>query len=791
MKHSVEKQIGDGVLSFETGLLAKQAACTILVRYNDTIVLNSLTSGAARPGQDFFPLTCDYRERSAAAGKFPGGFIKREGRPSTKEILTARLMDRPIRPMFAEGFIDEVQIQSFVLSSDKQTDADVLAMNGAAAASFVSSLPFKEPVASVRVGRINGHFVPFPSSDQLEESDLDLIVSGTESAVTMIEGFAREMPENEMLEAIAYSHTVIREICGMMREISAKVGNVKMEFQSPDHSELFNRLSNRWYEELRQVQQISGKLERGEASKAIQERAMNELIPDPSAEGAIDVNVFKSVWHQLEEKVIRKLILEGKRADGRDSKTLRPIECLVDILPRVHGSALFQRGETQALVTVTLGTQRDEQKVDGLQDEYSKRFMLDYNFPSFSVGECRPIRGPGRREIGHGALAERSVKAVMPSQEDFPYTVRVISDILESNGSSSMASVCGATLGLMAAGVPINNPVAGISVGLVQESDSDWVLLTDILGSEDHYGDMDFKIAGTQNGITGIQLDLKIRGISNEIIAAVLSQSREARIEILRKMLASIQRPRAELSPYAPKLVTTQISPDKIGLLIGPGGKTIRSIQETTGTVIEVQEDGTVTIAGNDSERVKQALSSVESLTASVQIGKIYDGIVRSIKDFGAFVEILPGRDGLVHISELSSGYINNVTEICQIGDAMKVLVIEIDDQDRVKLSRRQALVELGLEDEFAGAEAADDGDFDDDDDFDDAAPSESRAPKRHHHSTSQRDSGQRSGNRGGGGRGNRNNGGGRSGGRGGNRGGGGRSGGGQGGGQGGGRRYN
>lgn len=437
-----------------------------------------------------------------------------------------------------------------------------------------------------------------------------------------------------------------------------------------------------------------GKQARADAVAELKARVWADLIPDPAAEGAVNPNNLQTAWHSLEEKAIRDLILSGTRADGRDSKTLRPIECAVDVLPRVHGSAVFQRGETQSLITITLGTGRDEQRVDGLIDEYSKKFMLDYNFPSFSVGEVRPIRGPGRREIGHGALAERSVKPVLPDPEDFPYTVRVISDILESNGSSSMASVCGATLGLMAAGVPITNPVAGISVGLVKE-DTGWTLLTDIIGDEDHFGDMDFKIAGTQNGITGIQLDLKINGISDEIIKATLAQSREARIEILKKMLSTISRPKADISPWAPRLLRTHIPPDKIGALIGPGGKTIRAIQEQTGAVLEVEDDGTVTIASSDAEGAKAALARVEAMTATVQVGRIYHGRVTSVKDFGAFVEIIPGKDGLCHISELADDYVSSVGDVCSVGDEMVVKVIAIDEQDRVKLSRKQAMREM------------------------------------------------------------------------------------------------
>ena len=702
MKIRVEKKIGDSVFSMETGVLAKQSAACVIVQYNDTVVLNAVTTGSPRPGIDFFPLTCDYRERTCAAGKFPGGFIKREGRPSTKETLTSRLIDRPIRPMFAEGFKDEVQCQAFVLSSDRVTDADVLAMNGVSAACFISPMPFPEAVASTRVGRVNGKFVAFPTQEQLEESDMDVIVSGTAKAVTMIEGFAREVAEDDMMAAIEYAHDVIKQVIDLTQELANKTNIKKNEFVAPEDNGLLGKFKDKFYDDLAKVLLIPGKQERAEAGRELKEKAYDAVNPTPDAEDAFDKGALGTAWHDLEEQVVRDLILDGKRSDGRDSKTVRPIECHVDVVPRVHGSAVFQRGETQALITVTLGTGKDEQKVDGLVDAYSKKFMLDYNFPAFSVGECRPNRGPGRREIGHGALAERSVNPVLPDHDDFPYTIRIVSDILESNGSSSMASVCGATLGLMAAGVKIKNPVAGISVGLVQESDDKWVLLTDILGSEDHFGDMDFKIAGSQVGITGIQLDLKIRGVSNEIIKATLAQSREARMDILKTMLGTIGRPNDDVSQHAPRLLTCQIDPDKIGMLIGPGGKNIRAIQEETETVIEVEESGKVTIAGSDSELAKKALARVELTTATVQVGKIYTGTVSSIKDFGAFVEILPGRDGLCHISELSNGFINDVSEICQIGDELQVLVIDVDGNDRVKLSRRQALEELGIEDELA-----------------------------------------------------------------------------------------
>ncbi len=695
MKVRVEKQIGANVLSIETGYLAKQAAGSCLVQYGDTVVLTATADGPPRPGvSDFFPLTCDYRERTAAAGKFPGGFLKREGRPTMKETLTSRLMDRPIRPLFPAWFHDEVQVQSFVVASDRQNDADVLAMNGASAALGVSPLPFEGPIGSVRLGHLDGVFVPFPTQDELEESDLDLIVSGSKDAILMIEGFAREMPEPRMLEALREAHRIVKTICDLQLELFSKLKVEKKKYEIPPDDGVYVQIKTRYYDALRQAKQTAGKQARAEAVANLKARAIAEMIPDPTAAGAVCPNSLAHAWHALEEKVVRDLILAGTRPDGRDAQSLRNIECQIDVLPRVHGSAVFQRGETQALITITLGTGRDEQRVDGLIDEYSKKFMLDYNFPSFSVGEVRPIRGPGRREIGHGALAERSVKPVLPDPEVFPYTIRVISDILESNGSSSMASVCGATLGLMAAGVPITNPVAGISIGLVKE-DAKWTLLTDIIGDEDHFGDMDFKIAGTQNGITGIQLDLKVNGISDEIIQATMAQSREARIEILRKMLTAISRPKADISMWAPRLLRTHIPPDKIGALIGPGGKTIRAIQESTGAVLEVEDDGTVTIASSNGESAQAALAKVEALTASVQVGRIYYGRVTSVKDFGAFVEIIPGKDGLCHISELADDYVNSVADVCSVGDEMTVKVIAIDEQDRVKLSRKQALREL------------------------------------------------------------------------------------------------
>jgi len=718
MKIRVEQKIGKGTLWIETGELAKQAAGSVLIGYDNTVVLCAATSAPCRPGTDFFPLTCDYRERTAAAGKFPGGFLKREGRPALKEILTSRLIDRPMRPLFPKGFFNEVQVLSFVMASDRSVDPDILAMNGSAAAVAISSLPFNGPLASVRMAYINDQFVPFPAFDQLEDSDLDLIVSGNKDAVLMIEGFARQMPEDLMLEAITTAHGYIKQIIELQEDLIRQVNPTRMIYAPPAYEKLYDALKEKYYQAFWDAKRTVGKAARNEACSELKSKAREAFFPqakpgcnasgltptdvvhdeaesfESSSESKPDwsSDLFDMAWNELEERVVRDQILSGTRPDGRGMKDIREIVCKTNVLPCVHGSALFQRGETQALITVTLGTARDEQRVDGLFDEYAKKFMLDYNFPSFSVGECKPIRGPGRREYGHGALAERSVKPVLPDPAKFPYTVRVISDILESNGSSSMASVCGATLGLMVAGVPITNPVAGISVGLVKESDDKWVLMTDIMGDEDHFGDMDFKIAGTQYGITGIQLDLKIDGISLEIIKETLAQSREARMEIFRKMLSTIPRPAKDISPNAPRLLKTKIDPDKIGLLIGPGGKTIRGIQDRTGASIDIENDGTVCIASSDEAGAKAALDEVTRMTGSVEVGKIYDGQVTSIKEFGAFIEILPGRDGLCHISELAEEYIQNIHDICKVGDRMLVKVIAIDDYNRIKLSRKAVL---------------------------------------------------------------------------------------------------
>jgi polyribonucleotide nucleotidyltransferase len=695
----VERPFGAQSLILETGKLAKQAHGAVMVQYGETVSLTAAVEGEADEGRDFFPLVVDYREKTYAAGKFPGGFIKREGRPTTKEILTARLIDRPIRPLFPAGYINEVQIMASTLAADRENDPDVLSMIGASAALHVSHIPFLQPTGSVRVGRIGRDFVLMPTHAQLEESDLDLVLAGTRTAITMIEGFAREMPEADMLDAILWGHKQIVTVIDMIEELRAKAGlEAKQQPDTGASHPLIEEFRKRFGNEFRVRKQTEGKAERAASIKELRERIFAEYLPQ-NGEANHTPEQVSAAFNALEERVVRDLILEGKRIDGRSPKQLRSITCEVSLLPRVHGSAVFQRGETQSLVTTTLGTSSDEQRVDGIMDEYSKKFMLDYNFPPFSVGECRPIRGPGRREIGHGALAERSLKAVIPGPEKFPYTIRVVSDILESNGSSSMASVCGGTLSLMDAGVPISDPVAGISIGLVKEPDR-FTLLTDIMGDEDHFGDMDFKVAGTARGITGIQLDLKIDGIDAEIIKATLDQAREARREILKIMLTAwrnstgLDRPRPQISKTAPRLLTLKINPDKIGLLIGPGGKTIKGIQEATGAKIDIEDDGTVYVSHSESAGAEAAKLRVEALTEEVRVGKVYEGRVTSIKDFGAFIEILPGRDGLCHISELDDKYVGRVEDVCKVGDVLQVKVIAIDEHDRVKLSRKVLLRE-------------------------------------------------------------------------------------------------
>tara|TARA_R110000850_G_scaffold67858_7_gene151804 strand:- start:11242 stop:13377 length:2136 start_codon:yes stop_codon:yes gene_type:complete len=695
VKVVVECEVGGQKLSLTTGQLAKQAAGAVLVQYGETVVFVAAATGPGRPGIDFFPLTVDYRERAAASGKFPGGFLKREGRPTTKEILTARLTDRPIRPLFPKGFHDELQIQSNVMSCDGINEPDVLSINGASAALCLSPVPFQGPIGAVRIGRIDGELIVFPNHEQIAEGDLDLIVAGTIESVLMIEGFGNQIPEDEMLEAIMLAHTELAKICKLQLELREKAGIEPFEYEAPPENPFVAKLDDAIFQKLSSAMQSTVKAERRDGAKAIEEELINKFFPEgaDTTEDGATIGDFKEAFHDLEAKAVREMAITGRRLDGRAPDVLRDVTCETGALPRVHGSAVFTRGETQSLATVTLGTSRDKQRVDGLFEEELQQFMLHYYFPSFSVGECRPIRGPGRREIGHGCLAERSVLPVLPNEEDFPYTIRVISDILESNGSSSMASVCSATLALMDAGVPLRQPVAGISIGLVTKG-KEYKILTDIIGDEDHFCDMDFKVAGTQKGITGIQLDLKNDGINEEIIKATLEQAKKARLELLRTMLTAIRRPRAEISAYAPRLHQTKINPEKIGLLIGPGGKTIRAIQEETGATIDIQDDGTVTVSGGNVTVVEKAMAHIEALTEEIRVGRIYDGVVSSIKEFGAFIEIAPGKDGLCHISELSDGFVKSVSDICKMGDRLQVKVIAVDDQNRVKLSRKAVLAE-------------------------------------------------------------------------------------------------
>lgn len=709
---TVEREIGGRNFSLSTGYLAKQASGAILVQYADTVVLVAAQTGPPRPGIDFFPLTCDYRERFASAGKFPGGFLKREGRPSTREILTARLTDRPIRPLFPKGYNDEVQLVSNVLSYDGENDPDVLSINGASTALMISSAPFQGPIAAVRVGMVDDELVLFPTTEELKRSTLDLIVAGSKESVLMIEGFGNQIPEDIMADAIMFAHEAVGELCGLQEELVKTLNVPAKEIPAETANPFLGIVREKAYDRIRAAKVGKSKADRYAAIDAIRDDLIAEFFPDGATEteDGRTLDQLKQAVYKTDHQAIRDLLLEGTRLDERALDALRHVESEVGIIPRIHGSAVFTRGETQSLAQVTLGTARDTQRVDGPVEKFEKRFMLDYNFPSYSVGECRPIRGPGRREIGHGMLAERSVVWVLPPAEKFPYTIRLISDITESNGSSSMASVCSATLALMDAGVPISQPVAGISIGLIKEGDK-WQLLTDIMGDEDHHGDMDFKIAGTGKGITGIQLDLKIDGISEDIIRATLEQAKTARRDLLRIMLQAISRPRKEISQHAPRLLQTKIDPEKIGLLIGPGGKTIRALQEETGTQIDISNDGVVIIASSEASGAEEALARIEAMTEEVKVGRIYKGKVSSVKDFGAFIEIAPGKDGLCHISELSDGFVKSVTDICKVGDELEVKVIAVDDQNRVKLSRKAVLAE-----QAPAASDSDEGDSDEGD---------------------------------------------------------------------------
>jgi len=705
----VERQIGGQILSIETGKIARQAHGAVVVQYGETVVLVTAVTSAPRFDDiDFFPLSVDYREKTSAAGKFPGGFIKREGRPSTKETLTARTIDRPIRPLFPEGYFQEVQIIANVMSFDGEHDPDVIAMIGASAALSISKIPFLGPIGACRFAKVEGEFVIFPTHEQLADCELNLLLGGRKEAINMIEIEAKEQSEQVVADAVAKAHKVVGEVCDMIAELQEKVGVEKEIKLVENDEEIQKQIEDKYFCKFCEIKLLADKTQRKEQFNQAKDEVFAEFCEQGNDENktVYSKGMVKRMVHDLEGKAVKKMLLDGKRADGRNFEQVREITCEADVLPRTHGSALFTRGETQALVTVTLGTIRDAQIIDGLTDEYSQNFTLHYNFPPFSVGEVRPMRGVGRREIGHGALAEKSLEQVRPDEAEFAYTIRIVSDITESNGSSSMASVCGGTLALMDAGVPIKRPVAGISVGLISD-DNGYNLLTDIVGEEDHFGEMDFKVAGTTEGITGIQLDIKAEGLEQGIMVEALEKARVARLQILETMAQALSTPRETLSQHAPKLTSIQINPELIGKLIGPGGKVIKALQEQTETTIEIEDDGTVHISCLGGDNHLKARDIIESMTTHPKVGKIYEQCkVVSVRDFGAFVEFVPGTDGLCHVSELSDAYVKNVEDVVKVGDLVDVKLILIDDQGRYKLSRKAALKDKGISEREEKTEA-------------------------------------------------------------------------------------
>jgi polyribonucleotide nucleotidyltransferase len=686
-------ELSGRTLTFETGHMARQAAGAVLVRYADTVVLAATTVQKGGDSErDFLPLTVDYREKMYAAGRIPGGFFKREGRPTEKEILSARITDRSLRPLFPEGFNSEIQVYINVLSHDTENDSDVLGLLAGALAVNLSAVPFPGPVAAVRVGRIGAEVLVNPTIPQQDECGLNLVVAGTEESIVMVEGGGSQNSEAEVLEALKIAHEAIRGICRLQAELMRKAGKAKREMAPPQvPEEIQQAVESRYGGRLREATVVQEKQEREDTLDAIREEALRDL-EELYPENLGEVN---KILNRIEKEHLRRRILdEGVRADGRGLDDIRSLSCEVGLLPRTHGSALFTRGQTQALVVTTLGTGSDEQKLDQLEGETWKSFLLHYNFPSYSVGEVRFIRGPGRREIGHGKLAERALETVIPSEEGFPYTIRLVSDILESNGSSSMATVCGGSLALMDAGVPIQSHVAGIAMGLVQ-GEGKTAILTDILGVEDHLGDMDFKVAGTRQGITSLQMDIKLKGgLDFALLETALDKARVARLKILDAMDAALPRPRTELSTYAPRITLLSINPERIRDVIGPGGKVIRKIQEETGATIDIEDDGTIKVAAYDSEGGARAVEIIKGLTEEPEVGAVYDGIVRRIQSFGAFVEILPNRDGLVHISELDTKRVERVEDVVREGDRIRVKVLSVDPEGKVRLSRKAILVE-------------------------------------------------------------------------------------------------
>jgi len=691
MKHTIQVEVGGRSLSFETGEVARQAGGSVLMRYGDTVVIVTATKeNREREGIDFLPLSVDYHEMSYAAGRIPGGFFRREiGRPSEKETLTSRLIDRPIRPLFPKKWPFETQVIATVMSVDMENEPDVVALTGASAALHVSSIPFGGPVAAVRVGRVNGEFIINPSTSQLAQSDMNIIVAATREAVVMVEGGAGFVPEEDIADAIMFAHQAIVPVVNAQDELQKLVAGAK---QAPPEvvtdPALIDRISDSALARMREVMSIAEKLSRRDSRKELKTRVMEQLAADYAGRE----KEIEAALDDLEKKVVRAKMVEQRcRIDGRAFDQVRPISIEVGKLPRTHGSALFTRGETQVIAVVTLGSSSDEQKIETLAGETFKPFMLHYNFPPFSVGEVRPLRGPGRREIGHGALAERAIKPSLPKNGEFPYTIRVVSEVLESNGSSSMATVCGASLALMDAGVPVTDPVAGIAMGMVKEGD-EFIILSDILGDEDHLGDMDFKVTGSDRGITAFQMDVKISGVNREILKKALDQAKAGRLHILEKMKEAIVAPRSELSPYAPRVVTIQINPDKIREVIGPGGKVIRAIVAETGAKIDIDDSGRVVVMSPDAEACDKAIARIRNITAEPEIGQLYMARVVRVTDFGAFAEILPNTEGLIHISQLENRRVRKVTDVVNEGDEVLVKVIDIDKDGRIRLRRKAAL---------------------------------------------------------------------------------------------------
>jgi len=697
---TVEIELGGRTFTLETGRMARQAHGAVVVTYGGTVLLvTAVASDSPREGIDFFPLTVNFQSKTFAAGKIPGGFFKREGRPPDYDTLASRLIDRPIRPLFPKGFRCETQVIATVLSHDSQNAPDVLGLVGASAALSISDIPFSGPMAAVRVGYLDGEYVINPSLDQLEESRLNLVVAGTRDAVTMVESGSSMLSEDEMLRAIDVGHAEIRRLVEMQDRLVEKAGKPKREVPAAEPDPEVEARVAPVFAEFG----VPAYAERSKkARQAALRRAREALLEALTEEERLREKEYLAAFEDLAKRHVRRMILEeGVRIDGRGLADVRPIDCTISVLPRTHGSALFTRGETQALVVTTLGTSSDEQLIDALEGEYYKRFMLHYNFPPFSVGEARFLRGPSRREIGHGALAERALEPVLPGHDEFPYTIRVVSEVLESNGSSSMATVCGGSLSLMDAGVPVSEGVAGIAMGLILEGER-YAVLSDILGDEDHLGDMDFKVAGTREGITALQMDIKVQGITPEIMRAALEQARQGRLHILDEMAKAIDKPRADISPLAPRITVIRINPEKIRDVIGPGGKTIRKIIQETQTSIDIEDDGTVQIASTNDEMCRKAIKMIKDLTQEAEVGKVYDGIVRRVTDYGAFVEIFPGTDGLLHISEIEKGRVNKVSDYLKEGDTVPVKVLSIDSTGRIKLSRRAALYP---DDEGSGSE--------------------------------------------------------------------------------------